>query len=295
MKRNQWFICLVFLAASRMSGSMADTTDPQIYSWNWQNAGTALDLTDYSLSFSDDFNKFSVTSDGGAGPWYAPVHASYGVAKFDAPSSSNPTYSVSNGVLTIRATKGADGWHGGNIETVNQAGRGFAQQFGYFEARMKFPNMPGAWPALWLKSQEEHTNAAMVRPEIDVVEWYGGDPKGLHSTVHLWPPQPQYIKAGGLVKHWYKSNYQGEPGLAGDWHTYGAKITPQSVIIYLDQKEVARFPTLDEYKAALYPLISLTLYEQDAPKAVSPIELQVDYVKIYSPKVPQSPTSVETR
>jgi len=272
--------------------SIADTTDPQAYSWSEEYAGTALDLSGYDLSLSDEFDADSVTPDSGAGPWYAPVHASYGAAKFDVPGANNQTYSISNGVLTIRATKDTDGWHGGNIETVNQAGAGFAQRYGYFEARMKFPNMPGAWPGFWLKSQEEHTNLAIVRPEIDIVEWYGGDPRGLHSTVHLWPPAPKYLKPGGLSKPWSKSNYKGEAGLAAEWHTYGALISPQFVIIYLDRKEVARFPTLDEYKVALYPLVSLTLYEQDVSKAVSPFELQVDYVKVYSLRIPKPPSSV---
>lgn len=297
MKRNTLSIFLtsaLLLNTLSISQTIADTTDPQADSWTEQYAGTALDLTGYDLAFNDDFNLDSITASAGAGPWYAPVHASYG-SIFDTPSPSNQTYSVSNGVLVIRASKKSDGWHGGNVETVNLAGKGFAQAFGYFEARMKFPNMAGAYPAFWLKSQEEHTNVTIVRPEIDVVEWYGGDAKGLHSSVHLWPPAAQYIKPGGLAKHWYKSNYSSEAGLAGEWHTYGAMITPQFVIIYLDGKEVCRFPTLDEYKLALYPLITLTLYAQDESKAVPPFDLQVDYVRIYSPKIPEAPASIEAR
>jgi beta-glucanase (GH16 family) len=293
MKRDTRLICLAaaLLSAFLVPESIADTTDPQAYSWNLQYVGAVLDLTSYDLTFSDEFNADSVTPDEGAGPWYAPVHANFG-SKFDTPGPSNQTYTVSNGVLTIRATKHSDGWHGGNIQTVNHTGKGFAQKYGYFEARMKFPNMPGAYPGFWLKSQE---TGGIVRPEIDVVEWYGGDPKGLHSSVHLWPPYAQYIKPGGLTKHWFKSNYSGEPGLAGEWHTYGAMITTQFVIFYLDRKEVARFPTLDEYKLALYPLVTLTLYDQDASKAVSPFDLQVDYVRVYSPKTPNPPSSVEAR
>ncbi len=146
-----------------------------------------------------------------------------------------------------------------------------------------------------MKSQDEHTNITIVRPEIDIVEWYGGDPKGLHSSVHLWPPPPQYIKPGALPKHWYKSNYNGQTDLSVGWHTYGAMITAKFVIIYLDGKEITRFPTLDEYKLALYPLVTLTLYDKDAARAVSPFGLDVDYVRVYAPKTPNPPSSVETR
>jgi beta-glucanase (GH16 family) len=273
----------------------AATTDPKQYTWTKQYAGTDLDLSSYDLSFAEEFDSDRITPYNGSGPWYAPVHASYGSAIFDVPGSNNQTYTVNGGVLTIKASKESDGWHGGNIQTVSQAGKGFAQRFGYFEARMKFPNMPGAWPAFWLEAQDQYTNPAMVRPEIDVVEWYGGDPKGLHSTVHLWTPAAKYIVPGGLTKAWGMSDYQSEVGLAGEWHDYGALISPDNVIIYLDHKEVFRFPTLDEYKVALYPMVSLTLYEQDVTKAVSPFELQVDYVRVYAPKMPKSPSSTSVK
>ncbi len=41
-------------------------------------------------------------------------------------------------------------------------------------------------------------------------------------------------------------------------------------LVYVDRKEVSRFKTFDEYKLPLYPLVSLTLYEKDVAKAVSP-------------------------
>ena len=290
-----WLVLLALICAG-VAGSAATTTSPATYSWTEEFAGTPLDLQGYSEVFADDFTRPSVTADGGAGPWFAPVHSSYGVARFDVPDRDNDTYTISNGLLTIRATKAADGtWHGGNIQTVNQHGQGFAQQYGYFEARIKLPNALGAWPAFWLKSQSEYFDPKIVRPEIDVLEWYGGDPTGMHRTVHLWPPPSQYVQPGGLTKHWFKSNFSRKEAIAGEWHTYGALIGESAVTIYVDRVEVARFPTLDEYRVALYPLLSLTLYDKDASKAVSPIELQVDYVRIYARRRPAPPKDVEVR
>jgi beta-glucanase (GH16 family) len=288
--------CIAFApVASAQSGPA--TVDPDSSAWSKKFVGTALDLTGYKVSFHEDFNSMDITADGGKGPWFAPIHASYGaVAGFDAPGSNNQTYTVSDGILRIRAARAADGkWHGGNIETVDEKGQGFAQKYGYFEARMKFPDMPGAWPAFWLKSQIEHVDPSVVRPEIDVIEWYGGNPDGVHSTVHLWPPAAQYIQSGGLTKHWGKSNYNKNANLAGQWHTYGALITPELVTMYVDRLEVGRFPTFEEFKTPLYPLVSLTLYDQDAAKAVSPVDLQVDYVKIYYRVSPQPPSDVRTK
>jgi beta-glucanase (GH16 family) len=282
-------LSLSFLATVG-STAQAATLDPSAYAWDLTHAGEPLDLKGYVVTFSDEFNTSQITADGRGGPWFAPIHADVGPSIWDKPGTPYDVYTVADGVLSIRATKAADGrWHAGNIQTIDGKGKGFSQLYGYFEARIQFPQMPGAWCAFWLKSVGEIFDPSIVRAEIDVVEWYGGDPKGHHETVHLWPPTVQYQTAGVLTKHWYKSNYTGLPKLASGYHTHGVLITPQFVIMYVDRKEVSRFPTLDEFKVPLYPLVSLTLYEQDLAKAVSPFEMQVDYVRIYSNHVPKAP------
>ena len=275
--------CLGVLALAGACGeAVGETDNPDDHAWTEAYAGTPLQLEGYSLTFADEFDADSITADGGEGPWLAPVHDDFGEAVLDPPNGR--TYSIDDGVLTIRATRSRDGvWHGGNIQTVDRLGRGFAQQYGYFEARMKFPDMPGAWCAFWLKSQAEHWDRTMIRTEIDVVEWYGGDPTGHHRTVHLRPPRSkQFITPGRLAEHWWLSNFSRHEGLAGEWHTYGVAVTPDLVTVYVDRREVARFPTLDEFRTPLYPLLSLTLYQEDLDKAVPPIDMQVDYVRIYA-------------
>jgi beta-glucanase (GH16 family) len=262
----------------------AETADPGAYAWTEEFAGQPLDLTGYALTFSDDFDEQSVTDESSKGPWLAPVHSDVGASTWDAPKPGGETYAISDGVLKIRASRDGKGkWHAGNIQTVDRHGRGFAQLYGYFEARMKFPAMPGAWCAFWLKSQAEHWNRTMIRTEIDVVEWYGGDPTGHHRTIHLRPARlKQFRTPGRLTEHWWLSNFSRHDGLAGEWHTYGALITPEQVQVYVDGKEVGRFPTLDEFRTPLYPLVSLTLYEKDVERAVPPFEMEVDYVRVYA-------------
>jgi beta-glucanase (GH16 family) len=290
MTRNIALVYLVFCSSIVTMEVSADTTDPDAYAWSEAHRGEPLDLKGYVLTFSDQFDQSKITDETGDGVWFAPVHTDVGASTWDRPGPQNDTYSVKNGLLRIRARQAVDGkWHAGSIQTVNRNGRGFAQQYGYFEARIKFPAMPGAWCAFWLKSQTEYFDPAIVRPEIDVVEWYGGDPKGHHQTVHLWPPGQQYITPGGLAKHWHRSNYTGLPELASGWHTHGVVITPEWVIMYVDRIEVARFPTFVEFKHPLYPLVSLTLYDKDLAKAVSPFDMQVDYVRIYAARVPKPP------
>ena len=207
------------------SALRAETANPSAHTWTKEFAGQALDLTGYDLSFSDEFNADTITGNSGSGPWFAPGRASYGLATFDSPNGS--TYTIDDGVMKIRATRAADGkWHAGSAQTVDPSGKGFAQRYGYFEARMKVPAMPGAWCAFWLKSQAEHWDRSIVRTEIDVVEWYGGDPTGHHRAVHLWPPSKEFRTADRLSEHWYLGNFSRHKELAGNWHTYGALITP---------------------------------------------------------------------
>jgi hypothetical protein len=288
----------VLLLLGAFASAAQETKDPAQFHWSEEHAGDVLSLDGYKLTFSEEFDSNTITDDGGKGPWFAPVHADVSVTLWDKPSAKTDVYSVSDGVLRIRAYQAANGtWHAGSIQTIDSKGKGFAQQYGYFEARMRFPAKPGAWCAFWLKSQVEDWDRTVVRPEIDVVEWYGGDPKGHHETVHLWPPPAQLLKPGQLAKHWYLSNYTGMHSLLDyEWHTHGVLLTPEFVIMYVDRKEVSRFPTLGEFKTPLYPLVSLTLYKQDLDKARPPIDLLVDYVRVYSlPKAPRPPEELRGR
>jgi beta-glucanase (GH16 family) len=287
------FAVMMGLLCAAVCGAV--TPDPSKFKWTEEHAGTPLNSDGFVLTFSDDFDKQSVTSVKGKGVWLAPVHSPYGKAVFDTPGPNNSTYSIQDGILTIRASKDSKGkWHGGNIQTVDAEGKGFGQRLGYFETRIKFPLMPGAWCAFWLKTQNESTDPSLIKAELDAIEWYGGDPRGHHHSVHLRPNR-NTAGLGGITQHWWQSNYSGIDGLGGEWHTHGVLIDQDLIVIYLDRKEVARFPALDEFKAPLYPLISMTLHDADFAKAVSPFDMQVDYVRVYSlPTTPLPPRLIDS-
>src|SRR5215475_2566546 len=103
--------------------------------WTAQYAGSRLDLSTFRLSFSDEFDSQSVVPNGGTGTWYAPVHAPFGAATFMSPDGASSPYSVADGHLTISMTEVDGAWQSGTMQTVNSAGQGFAQQYGYFEMR----------------------------------------------------------------------------------------------------------------------------------------------------------------
>lgn len=274
----------ILLAISSASMAQTSVAEFKSLSWNTNHVGTLMDLSSYRETFRDDFNEQNIVPDGEKGRWYAPIHSPFGGGIFLKPDDPGKPFVVNKGLLTIRAEKTGGKWRSGLMQTVDSKGSGFAQQYGYFEMTAKFPPGKGAWPAFWLLSQNGFLDKTATRGEIDVIEWYGGDPKGHHASVHLWPAnQPA---ENGLTKHVGRSHYYKltpilTSGQLEGFHSYGAEITPEWVITYFDRREVARFRTLPEYKTPLYMVVDLAIFKDEADVATSPKEMVVDSVTAY--------------
>jgi beta-glucanase (GH16 family) len=139
---------------------------------------------------------------------------------------------------------------------------------------MKFPEgkVHGLWAAFWLLSPESPNG----HTEIDILEWYGSDPKGHHQTVHVWPKDRK--------AHAYQSNYDGTPAMTdGGWHTYGAMMRAGIVYIYMDRKEISRVSVPGEFKTSYYAVVTLAVLKKEAETAESPFSIAVDYIRAYGP------------
>jgi beta-glucanase (GH16 family) len=246
------------------------------------NAGRALDLTGARLTFADEFDRPSITGPDGGGPWFAPIHGGFGEAKFLPPHPTEGPFFFNDGVLTIRLAKREGRWTSGIFQSVNAKGKGFAQRYGYFEMRAKFPKGNGTWPAFWLKTVNQFTDRSQTRAEIDIIEAYGAnDWSGYHATIHLWPAQ--FPRADQLQKHWWKGCYERVKRdlFNGDWHLYGGEIGPESVTIYYERQELGRFPTLPEFRHPLFILADLALHGEDPRRTNEPADMQIDYIRVW--------------
>jgi beta-glucanase (GH16 family) len=276
---------------------VAEGPDPPIdtLAWNRTN-GPREDLRGYDLVWADEFDTRSILPGDASGStkWYAGAQGGpYGAAAVGY-GPRDDVYIVSNGILTIRAHAYTDdrgvrtgNWYSGHLQTVNTKGEGFAIQEGYFEARMKVPASMGAWPAFWLKHRNKWLDPKATNIEFDIIEWYGGDWYGAHHTVH--------IGDGATRRYW--SDYERVTDTSGrlvnlsdDWHTYGALVTRDWFIVYLDRLEIGRFPMVEVLRTPLYPQLTLSILKEPttgvvSPAAVSPMDLQVDYVRVYAPRV----------
>jgi beta-glucanase (GH16 family) len=178
---------------------------------------------------------------------------------------------------------------------VNTKGEGFAQQYGYFEmnARYDYPADPkGLWTGFWLKSQRDYFDQGATRVEIDINEFYGDD--GYHPTVHLWPaskltPESAITKRVGasgfkekVAPKLFAPLKEAGDGVVKGFHTYGGEITPEWVIMYFDHKELARFPTVVEFKTPLYMLVTndtRKIKPEEEPSA--PLDMIVKHIAVY--------------
>jgi beta-glucanase (GH16 family) len=250
------------------------------------------DLTGYKLVFEDNFNVLSVQApeDKGDKIWLG--HPPYGPAShfsFSHWSWDRRTLRVKNGHLVNTAwydptiTNHWTNWRSGAMSSMDRNdASGFAQRFGYFEARMRMPQAgQGAFPAFWLASKSGIPNAGTKGYEIDIIEWFGGNPRQVAHTVHEW-------NADGSQGSNTAGVWADVPG--GDtintWHTYGCLVHPDYIRFYVDGVMTAEFPYNKEY--GYDPLYIIINYALQSPLTSEPYRshressLLVDYVRAWS-------------
>jgi beta-glucanase (GH16 family) len=207
-----------------------------------------LDLTSYEMTFDEPFDKLDVSAWGPGSRWIAhtPWNGDFGDAGFMDPTEKAP-FTTKRGILTISMTKNGQKWQSGLLASVDRENHGFAQSGGYFEIRAKLPSGAGVWPSFWLGSAEAGEDP---HPEVDVFEYYGHNPSAYMATSHLWKDGKNVY--GEAIKIDVPPH-----NLEDSFHTYGVLITSQSLIFYLDRREVGRLPSRPEFLQPSYVMVDL--------------------------------------
>ena len=236
-----------------------------------------LNLTGYKLTFSDEFDSVDTISawgplDGEKKKWisHKPDGGSFGDSLFMSQKDGFP-FVVENGVLRIEAKKVGNQWQSGLICSNDPKGRGFAQKYGYFEMRAKFPEGAGVWPAFWLLSQKSASEK--VGLEIDIIEEYGHQPEVFCATYHWW------FTGGG---HRGVGNSLTVTDMSKDFHNYGFMWNEREMIWYFDGVELWRQLTPDDYHVPFYVLANLALGSGwPIDKVPNPSYMYIDYIRVY--------------
>ena len=243
--------------------------------------GPELDLSNYEMTFEDDFAKPDVVAHGPFSQhapgmrWIAhtPWNGDFGEARFADPGPGGPFGFGPEG-LTITALKQDDGkWRSGLICSVDRDGAGqggFTQRFGYFEMRAKLPDGAGTWPAFWLVGADKSNGSA----EIDVMEYYGKYPAGFHTTLHLWK-KPDGLQDEHIVDVPAHS-------LTEAFHDYGVLVGPERMRFFLDRVQFLDLPTPPAFRQPMYMLADLALGGgYPIGELASPAVMRIAHIRAY--------------
>jgi hypothetical protein len=211
-----------------------------------------------------------------------------------------------NGVTTATKPAISKKWQSGHLSTLNRVGVGTYQSMGVFEYRYSLPSggglngMAGYWGGGWNLSANEFVLSLPNDPmtEMDFQENYGGDAKGLHSTVHKKArrnPLPEdYLQSGQResLSNYTTLNtamYTGTTTLMYPGTTWNPMNDQQHTItgiydndwftIYWDGLSICRYPMLEIWKTPQYMNFSSIL--QDNMASVISSAPQDAYISLF--------------
>lgn len=247
---------------------------------------STLPVTVTRMTFDDEFNTFSNSSNGSTGTWMTSLPYGGEAARTlsgnneleyysDSSVGVNP-FALNNGVLDINATPAAAGsnpygltYNSGVITTD----KSFSQTYGYFEVNAVLPSGQGLWPAFWLLPA---TNA--YTSELDVFESIDSQSTTIYSTVH-----------GSTNGTWgADSQALASPNTSTGFHTFGVDWEPTTTTFYIDGITTGSAPTPTSMNDPMFILLNLAVGGQGswpgAPdhSTVFPATMQINDVRVYA-------------
>jgi hypothetical protein len=158
----------------------------------------------------------------------------------------------------------------------------FAQKYGIFEARVRYGNGQGVWPAFFLLPAGQKS----PYPEVDIFEAYPGDPAiagpgvVVFNVHYAGEPADEYQRQ----QMWEGAYVPGVPDLTLDYHVYRLVWTSSKVEFWLDG--VLKFTVREHVpQVAMYPILNLAMgapsYRIDG-SSPDVVNMDIDYVRVWS-------------
>ena len=254
-----------------------------------QSATAALQppAKEYALVFDDEFATLDLSPDGSGihswyeGLWFHPHHA---------PISN---IQVDSSILHLDWTRGMSSQDTSITTLSPDAQTARAWRYGYFEARMRWTPLQGAWPAFWLIPVQDAKGSDVYggvkeSGEIDVFEGQGNHPDTFYGTIHNWINNRDSAS---------RNNRFVLPDTVklSDFHIYGLMWTPGKVIWYFDNA-----PLHSEATPPIFDMQDFFIvlgmqegvdwkYGNLSDVSAKKLTLDVDWVRVWQKK--QSPLS----
>jgi beta-glucanase (GH16 family) len=176
---------------------------------------------------------------------------------------------VSGGIchLVIRKQERVKGvpWTAASIST-----RQFRQQYGYFEARIRYAGASGVNNAFWLDTGA--VNSGLGKHfEIDINE--GHYPAEVNLNFHDWSGEKDHPDAKKLSR---------AGDLSQGFHVYGLKWTEHELAWYIDDKEIWRQPItsgLGQTRVILSTMVML--WAGPVNDSLANKSMDIDWVRVY--------------
>jgi beta-glucanase (GH16 family) len=158
--------------------------------------------------------------------------------------------------------------------------------FGYFEARMKFTEARGSWPAFWLESVshsqwDERCPQPDLNFELDVMEYQGDEPNTFYGSEHR--NTNGYCGASNPARGVITQPKK----LGGDWHTYAVNWTATNLTWYVDDVQQGLPQALfDSGAQQMFIALTMQACGWDSSNSCtaltpSPLVTEVDYVQVW--------------
>lgn len=244
---------------------------------------TPVDLTQYELVFSDEFQEDALDATKWASSLWSPETIIYnqlqfyvddqsGEQTFDSPFTFDGQNLSINATATPQerlADANGQAYLSGLITTRNT----FEFTYGYVEARIKVQEGRGIWPSLWMLGADING----LLPEVYLFEYDGSKPD---SVFHNY----NYLDSEGNLR----SNGQEEiemNGLSDAFYTVGMRWSPSELLFYVNGLPSYQITGANVPGEAMYLVLNLAMggVWVGAPDATTPepASLQVDYVRVY--------------
>jgi beta-glucanase (GH16 family) len=140
----------------------------------------------------------------------------------------------------------------------------------YVEARIRFPECPGCWPAFWLHPLDRWP------PEIDIAEFLESGSESRPSFNYIDPAEG---KTGPDMFGDEDVDYRDE------FHTYGVLWEDDRVVPYLDGRPYGELSATEDL-TGLPMMIILNLSVRGGYDSAAGKQMLVDWVRVWSPSSP---------
>lgn len=254
-----------------------------------------------SVVFYDDFIKMPTISRTGKDSTgrvttyssHTPYNGDYGLAAFeDFEGQYNPFEQVDS-FLKIKCRK-PEGYaeqdifgreyYAGTLSSMHPGKLGKSWSMAYFECRMMMPPGYGSWPSFWLLSANRLDPDKRSTGELDVVEGYMYEEDIAKICISRWSFADDVPQYGDHVK--FNVVEAGMLNLCQTFHTYGCKITEETVYFYVDDQLAWTYPAYDEVRGNMMFLITMALGQGgggivDLSEYGYGADLYVDYVRVF--------------